>query len=276
MAYPAFAIVMGGLAFFWVAMLGLLWRRSLIGMLVGVLFGWLSAVVVGVGWMAARSSETTPGEGAVLLVVFALGVVARHLLRPELVRAWERLLARVPLVGNVYASMKQLFEAFFQSGDTSRFNRVVLIEYPRKGLFALAFTTGDATGPVAEALETGAFVNCFVPTTPNPTSGFYLLVHREEVREVDITVEEAFKVIMSAGIVTPEAASLATPSVPPELVARAVGDDIQVLGRHLEQAEPTVAGAIHRRGRQAAPHRLLRRPGGRRARRQRCQPLDRR
>ena len=65
-------LVMGGLALFWVAMLGLLWRRSLIGMLVGVLFGWLSVVVVGVGWLSARSSEATPGEGAVLLVVFVL------------------------------------------------------------------------------------------------------------------------------------------------------------------------------------------------------------
>ncbi|MBB85019.1 MAG: hypothetical protein CL931_14520 [Deltaproteobacteria bacterium] len=67
-----FVLVMGGLALFWIAMLGMLWRRSLIGMLVGVLFGWLSAVVVGVGWLAARSNEANPGEGAVLLIVFAL------------------------------------------------------------------------------------------------------------------------------------------------------------------------------------------------------------
>ena len=67
-----FVLVMGGLALFWIAMLGMLWRRSLIGMLVGVLFGWLSAVVVGVGWLAARSNEANSGEGAVLLIVFAL------------------------------------------------------------------------------------------------------------------------------------------------------------------------------------------------------------
>ncbi|MEM9175715.1 MAG: NADH-quinone oxidoreductase subunit K [Myxococcota bacterium] len=72
MASTSLALVMGGLALFWVAMLGLLWRRSLIGMLIGVLFGWLSVVVVGIGWLTARSSEAMPGEGAVLLVVFAL------------------------------------------------------------------------------------------------------------------------------------------------------------------------------------------------------------
>lgn len=72
MAYPAFAIVMGGLAFFWVAMLGLLWRRSLIGMLLGVLFGWLSTVIVGIGWVVGRSGTAETGDGAVLLIVFAL------------------------------------------------------------------------------------------------------------------------------------------------------------------------------------------------------------
>lgn len=72
MAVGAFTIVMGGLALFWVAMLGLLWRRSLIGMLMGVLFGWLSAVVGGIGWLAGRADEAAPGEGAILLVVFAL------------------------------------------------------------------------------------------------------------------------------------------------------------------------------------------------------------
>ena len=102
---------------------------------------------------------------------------------------------------------------------------MVVIEYPRKGLYALAFTTGEAAGPVAEAVGSDDLVNCFVPTTPNPTSGFYLLVHRNEVRDVNVSVEEAFKVIMSAGIVKPEPATSLAPVVPSEEVARAVGDD---------------------------------------------------
>ena len=158
------------------------------------------------------------------VVILAAGVIVRHFFGNQVVRLSEAVLNRVPVARSIYAAVKQLFEAIFRSGTTTRnFNRVVLIEYPRKGLFALAFTTGDSVGPVAEAVGSEDFVNCFVPTTPNPTSGFYLLAHREEVREVNITVEEAFKVIMSAGIVMPEAA-LSTPGVPPELIARAAGE----------------------------------------------------
>ena len=177
---------------------------------------------------AETAPDLPPLVGALFtfVVILAAGVVVRHLFGNQVVRLSEAVLQRVPVARSIYSAIKQLFEAIFRSGTSARnFNRVVLIEYPRKGLFALAFTTGDATGPVAAAVESDQFVNCFVPTTPNPTSGFYLLAHREEVREVDITVEEAFKVIMSAGIVAPEAATLAPPSVPPELVARAVGDD---------------------------------------------------
>jgi len=177
---------------------------------------------------AETAPDLPPLVGALFtfVVILAAGVVVRHLFGNQVVRLSEAVLQRVPVARSIYSAVKQLFEAIFRSGTSARnFNRVVLIEYPRKGLFALAFTTGDATGPVAAAVESDEFVNCFVPTTPNPTSGFYLLAHREEVREVDITVEEAFKVIMSAGIVAPEAATLAPPSAPPELVARAVGDD---------------------------------------------------
>jgi uncharacterized membrane protein len=79
---------------------------------------------------------------------------------------------------------------------------VVLIEYPRKGIYALAFTTGPARGVVQDVTE-ARMINCFLPTTPNPTSGFYLLVPEDEVKEADLTVEDAFKLVMSAGIVAP-------------------------------------------------------------------------
>jgi uncharacterized membrane protein len=103
--------------------------------------------------------------------------------------------------------VKQLFEAIFSgTGGQSRFRRVVLIEYPRKGLYALAFTTGAARGIVQQATPE-TMINCFVPTTPNPTSGFYLLVPETEILDVDLTVEEAFKLVMSAGLVAPEASA---------------------------------------------------------------------
>ena len=136
------------------------------------------------------------------VVIILLGVVARHLFGGELLRAWERLLSRVPVARNIYGGVKQLFEAILQGTDTSRFNRVVLVEYPRKGIYALAFTTGSARGPAQDATE-AHMINCFLPTTPNPTSGFYLLVPEDEVTDVDLSVEEAFKLVMSAGLVSP-------------------------------------------------------------------------
>lgn len=138
-----------------------------------------------------------------LVVILLFGVVARHLFGWELVRLWERLLLRVPVARNIYAAVKQLFEAIFLSGQGASFRRVALIEYPRKGIYALAFVTGTARGIVQEATPK-EMVNVFVPTTPNPTSGFYLLVAEDELVAVDITVEQAFKLVMSAGLVAPE------------------------------------------------------------------------
>ena len=150
-----------------------------------------------------------------LFVILLMGVVARHLFGVEFVRAWEGLLSRVPVARNIYAAVKQLFEAIFQRSET-RFNRVVLIEYPRKGIFAIAFTTGPAQGRVQQ-LTDSYMINCFLPTTPNPTSGFYLLVPEEEVHDVDLSVEEAFKLVMSAGMVSPDesTASGVSPATPP-------------------------------------------------------------
>jgi uncharacterized membrane protein len=144
-----------------------------------------------------------------LLVILLMGVIARHFFGTEFVRAWERLLVRVPVARNIYGGVKQLFEAIFTRNQQSQFNRVVLIEYPRKGIYAIAFTTGPARGRVQEATA-HRMINCFLPTTPNPTSGFYLLVPDDEVMEVSLSVEEAFKLIMSAGMVSPE--DLPTPA----------------------------------------------------------------
>jgi uncharacterized membrane protein len=162
----------------------------------------------------AEAQVHTPFVGALftLLVVILLGVITRHFLRPELLRAWERLVARVPLAGNLYAGVKQLFEAIFNGTDTSQFNRVVVIEYPRKNLFAIAFTTGESRGLITEALDR-KLVNCFIPTTPTPTSGVFIMVPEEDAVELDMSIEEGFKLVMSAGLVNPsETESEAVPS----------------------------------------------------------------
>ncbi len=146
------------------------------------------------------------------VVIIFLGVIARHLLGGEFQRAWERLLARVPVARSIYGGVKQLLEAIFaSSSQAARFRRVVLIEYPRRGVYALAFTTGAAKGIVQEITEQ-EMINCFVPTTPNPTSGFYLLVPEEDLIEVALTVEDAFKLVMSAGLVTPETVPVKQPT----------------------------------------------------------------
>ncbi len=137
-----------------------------------------------------------------LVVILLLGVIARHFFGAEAVRLSERVLERVPVARSIYAGVKQLVEAIFKASGPSAFRRVVLIEYPRKGIWAVAFTTGTARG-IVQDLTPGTMVNCFVPTTPNPTSGFYLLVPEDEVTEANLSVEEAFKLVMSAGIVAP-------------------------------------------------------------------------
>jgi len=154
------------------------------------------------------------------LVIILLGVIARHFFGGEFQRAWERLLSRVPVARSIYGGVKQLLEAIFTSDQTSRFNSVVMIEYPRRGVYALAFVTGAARGLLQDLTEE-RMINCFLPTTPNPTSGFYLLVPESDIMEIDISVEDAFKLVMSAGLVTPAALNArrrAPPSPAPQSV----------------------------------------------------------
>jgi uncharacterized membrane protein len=153
-----------------------------------------------------KAPDLPPFVGALFTfgVILLAGVVVRHLFGHELVKLGERLLSRVPVARSIYAGVKQLFEAIISSSSSRvAFSRVVLIEYPRKGIWGVAFVTGQLCGPVAAAFNGQPMLNCFVPTTPNPTSGFYLVVPEADVLEVDLSVEDAFKVIMSAGLVTP-------------------------------------------------------------------------
>ena len=138
-------------------------------------------------------------SGAVLLLT---GMVVTNLLGRNMVKVWEGILARIPVVRAIYSASKQLAETLF-SGSGKSFRKVVLVRYPHPGMWALAFLTGDG---VAEANQkTGRnLVNIFVPTTPNPTSGFFLMVPREDMIELDMPVDVGIKLILSAGAVSPE------------------------------------------------------------------------
>ncbi len=144
-----------------------------------------------------------PGLGLVLavLVVLITGILVANLFGRRLVGLWERLLSRIPLVRSVYSAVKQLAETMFSGGGQS-FRKVLLIEYPRRGLWTLAFQTGTGVGEAQQ--KTGRdVVNVYVPTTPNPTSGFFLMVPREDVVELDMSVDDGLKMIISMGVVVP-------------------------------------------------------------------------
>ncbi len=144
-----------------------------------------------------------PGIGllATLLLILLVGVLAANIFGRSLVNFYERIVDRIPLVKGIYTLFKQVSDTVLKR-DRGAFRKVVLIEYPRREIWAVAFVTGVSEGEVQE-VTTKKLVNVFVPTTPNPTSGFYILVPHDEMIELSMTVEEAFKLIISGGMVTP-------------------------------------------------------------------------
>ncbi len=145
-----------------------------------------------------------PGLGLVLsiLVVFATGVVVANFLGHRLVAAWESLLSRIPLVRSIYTGVKQVAETVFSS-STQSFRKVLLVEYPRRGMWCLGFQTGTGLGEV-QARTGGEVVAVFIPTTPNPTSGFVIMVPRTDIIELEMDIDEGLKMIISMGVVVPE------------------------------------------------------------------------
>ncbi len=144
-----------------------------------------------------------PGLGILLTIIILLvtGVLAANIVGRSMVGLWESMLERIPVVRSVYSGAKNFAEMVFSDSSQS-FKKVLLIEYPRKGLYSLAFQTSSALGEVQG--RTGEDVICtFVPTTPNPTSGFIIIVPRKDVIELDMEVDEALKMIISLGVVIP-------------------------------------------------------------------------
>jgi len=144
-----------------------------------------------------------PGLGFLFVIVIILltGFLARNYIGNKLIELWENIVNKIPFIRAIYLAIKQLIETIFMKEKD--FNKVVLVQYPRKGIFALGFTTSQTKGEPVEKVQK-KLINVFMPTTPNPTSGFYLLVPEEELIFLDMSVEEAFKLIISGGIVHPE------------------------------------------------------------------------
>lgn len=132
-------------------------------------------------------------------LVSTLGWISKNVIGAKVLAFLSQLIQRIPIVRAVFSSLNQLLKTM-ASGDKQQFSRVVYLEYPRKGSYALAFVTSAARSPLAEKNGAEKFINVYVPTTPNPTSGFHLIVSESEVRDSNLSVEEAFKTILSLGI----------------------------------------------------------------------------
>lgn len=136
-----------------------------------------------------------------LLIIFVTGLVTRNFIGNQVVLAWERILTRIPVVNSIYSSVKQVSDTLLSSSGNA-FRTAVLVEYPRQGSWTIAFVTGVPGGDVANHLSDD-FISLYVPTTPNPTSGFFLMVPRSQTIELAMTVDEALKYIVSMGVVAP-------------------------------------------------------------------------
>jgi len=152
-----------------------------------------------------------PGAGVILtlLIIFLTGVLAANFIGQRLVKWWELLLARIPVVNSIYNSVKQVSDTLFSSSGNA-FRKALLVQYPREGSWTIAFLTGQPGGDVVTHLK-GDYVSVYVPTTPNPTSGFFLMMPKQDVIELDMSVDEALKYIISMGVVAPPSKAAVAP-----------------------------------------------------------------
>lgn len=160
-----------------------------------------------------------PGLGTILtlLIIFFTGLLTRNIIGKQVVHVWEKLLTRIPIVSSIYSSVKQVSDTLFSSSGNA-FRKAVLVQYPRAGSWTIGFLTGVPGGDVKNHLV-GDYVSIYVPTTPNPTSGFFLMVPKDEAIELDMTVDAALKYIVSMGVVAPEnlnSASKNLAAIPPK------------------------------------------------------------
>ena len=180
----------------------------LLGALDGV-FAWLLSVTQAVLPEAARATlerlRHVPGLGVLVLtaVLLLTGVFATNIFGQWWLRQGDRLLSKIPIVKSIYSSVKQVSDTLFSSSGNA-FREAVLVQYPRHGCWTIAFVTGKPGGEVATQLP-GDYVSVYVPTTPNPTSGFFLMMPRSELIQLKMSVDAALKYVISMGVVSPGA-----------------------------------------------------------------------
>ena len=145
-----------------------------------------------------------PGSGIVLVVLIILitGALVTNILGRKIVELWERVLNKIPGFRNIYNALKKISSTVLNTSSES-FRKAFLIQYPSKGIWVIAFQSGDYKGEVENIIGEDV-INLFVPTTPNPTSGFFVMMPKKDAYELNMSVEEAFKLVISAGVVTPE------------------------------------------------------------------------
>ena len=161
-----------------------------------------------------------PGMGVVLtfVVVFGTGLIAANMLGQRLLRFWENILGRIPVFKSIYNSVKQVSDTLFSSSGHA-FRKALLVQYPRDGSWTIAFLTGQPGGDVVNHLQ-GEYWSVYVPTTPNPTSGFFLMMPKSDVIVLDMSVDEALKYIISMGVVAPAITGRAKLPLRPEAPPR--------------------------------------------------------
>ncbi|MDR0378562.1 MAG: DUF502 domain-containing protein [Candidatus Accumulibacter sp.] len=181
-----------------------------------VITGWVLSLIVGIADQSLRLLPEAarprnllgfdiPGAGIVLTLVIILGtgLLATNIIGQRLVGWWEKLLARIPVVNSIYSGVKQVSDTLLSPSGMA-FRQPLLVQYPHRHSWTIAFLTGEPGGDVARKLD-GEHISVYVPTTPNPTSGFLLMFRKDQVVALDMDVEEALKYIISMGVVVPPA-----------------------------------------------------------------------
>lgn len=188
--------------------------------LVGALDGVMSGVLTAIGIMVPTAQtgavieilRPLHGLGVVLVVVVLLltGAMVSNVAGRWFVRQWDRLLSNIPIVKSIYTSIKKVSDTLFSTNGNA-FRKAVLVQFPLPGSWTIAFQTGSPAGEVAEHLGSD-YMSVYVPTTPNPTSGYFLVVRRSEVRELNMSVDQALTYVISMGAVAPDAAIAQAPA----------------------------------------------------------------
>ena len=194
---------------------------SILGWLLGVFDGVFSALLSATAAVLPVSAASViellrqiPGLGVLALgaVLLLTGVFVTNIFGQWAVDRWDRLMGRIPIVKSIYNSVKQVSDTLFSSSGNA-FREAVLVQYPRQGSWTIAFVTGRPGGEVALRLP-GDYVSVYVPTTPNPTSGFFLMMPRGDVLPLAMSVDEALKYVISMGVVAPSERALAAAALP--------------------------------------------------------------